>query len=97
MAEQVNDALQELFDAEPTDPTRGDAEYWFDVYTRLLDLTESMLERTREYLAELPEPARRHVERVNIRVMEEEIDGFVRRRDVWRRHLDEPIDSSSTG
>ncbi len=51
-----------------------------------------MLARTRDYLAELPEPARRHVERVNIRVMEEEIDGFVRRRDVWRRHLDELIE-----
>jgi hypothetical protein len=95
MSEDVNDALRELFEAEPAAPSHEDAQYWLDVYTRLIDLTETMLGRTREYLGALPEPARRHVERVNIRVMEEEIAGFVVRRDFWRQRVEAMAESEA--
>ncbi len=83
MSEDVDRALEELRRQEPAEPDPEQAEHWLEVYEQLIAMTELMLERTRGYLAGLHPAARRHVERVNVRVMEEELGGFRERHRVW--------------
>lgn len=78
---------------EPADPTRGEAGEWVEIYTKLIDFTNEMLQRTREELARHQGPGRRHLETTNVRIMEEELDVFERRRAI----LVERISGSQTG
>jgi hypothetical protein len=87
MAQDLDRALDELRREEPSDPTREQAEQWLEVYQQLIAMTDAMLERTRLYLADLQPAARRHVERVNVRVMEEELARFRERHSWWNARL----------
>jgi hypothetical protein len=87
VAERVDQALSELRRQEPEHPTPEQAEHWLEVYEQLIAMTELMLEKTREYLSGLHPPGRRHVERVNVRVMEEELAGFRDRHRVWAQRV----------
>ncbi len=72
----------ELEAEEPADPTPSEAGEWVEIYTKLIDFTNEMLERTREELARHRGPGRRHLETTNVRIMKEELDVFERRRSV---------------
>jgi hypothetical protein len=83
MAEQVEESLAELREQEPQHPTAEEAEHWLEIYEQLIAMTEVMMARTRDYLSGLHPPARQHVERVNVQIMEEELAGFRERHQVW--------------
>lgn len=83
MPDEVEEALADLREQEPEEPTRAEVQHWYEVYEQLIAMTELMLERTRDYLAALHPPARRHVERINVRIMEEELAAFRERQRFW--------------
>ncbi len=87
LAQGAEGVIDQLRSEEPATPTRDDAVTWIDVYRQLINLTEEMLDRTRRYVADLQPPARRHVERVNVRIMEEELSAFRDRERWWQARL----------
>jgi hypothetical protein len=72
---------------EPADPSGEDATAWLMLYEGLIDFTERSLEDTRQFMDAIPEPGRRHLQRTNVRIMEEELENFRRRRDFWRARV----------
>lgn len=70
---------------EPTEPTSDEITEWVAIYTKLIDFTDDMLRRTRTEHGEHKAPGRRHLETTNIRIMEEELEVFERRRSFLQR------------
>lgn len=83
MSERVEKSIAQLREQEPDQPDRDDAQYWCDVYGKLIEMTNDILQRTREALDAMPEAARQHVERTNIAIMEEELARFAERQQAW--------------
>jgi len=67
---------------EPDEPGPAEIHEWVGIYTKLIEFTRAMLQRTREELGRHAGPARRHLESTNVRIMQEELEAFERRRSV---------------
>lgn len=76
---------EQLVADEPEHPTGDQVADWVTMYEKLITFTEAVLERTRVFMAELHGAPKAHVERTNVRIMEEELSVFRGRLDVWRR------------
>ena len=81
---------EELEAEEPAHPSPRQAREWVGIYTKLIDFTKEMLQRTRDELARHEGPGRRHLETTNVRIMEEELDVFEKRRSVLAQGLTDP-------
>ena len=84
MAAEERD-VERIVHEEPAYPSLDDAQKWLTLYTQLLEFTEATLDRTYQFLETVAEPARRHLQRNNVAIMEEEIRTFRERREHWQR------------
>lgn len=78
---------EDLEAEEPATPTPTEIGEWVAIYTKLIDFTRTMLQRTREELGEHTGPGRRHLETTNVRIMEEELEAFDRRRSLLQERM----------
>jgi hypothetical protein len=81
--------VERIVDEEPAYPSLADAQKWLMLYSQLLEFTEVSLQNTYRFLETVAAPARRHLQRNNIAIMEEEIRTFRDRREHWKRIADE--------
>lgn len=86
-------AGEQLEGQEPSHPSEAEIADWIAMYEKLISFTDDVLQRTRQFLAELHGPPRDHVENTNIRIMEEELVSFHERLDAWRQRAGEDIGS----
>ncbi len=84
MAEHDPEAFQELFEAEPDQPSQEEVTQWVGLYSRLVDLLERQLDETSRFAQSVPEALREYLGRENGKILTEELEIFRGRLAHWR-------------
>ena len=75
-------------DPEHAEP--GDAQHWALVYAELLQTKTQLIANLRELMKGQSQPARDELERMDVRMLELQIDRFRRRLAYWQSQKDSP-------